>query len=215
MLLSFSLFALIGFIPFVAAFFGLNIELQFTKKAFPEILMYFVAASVVKLFAVSAILPEIQGHNIQTFVVTMVINSFEFVFFRTVFVQKRVSKSERGKVIAFWWSCLVAFTTSILTFVSNSRMQEMEVHHIVYALANLAYLFLYFAMANFALSISNLGKVSKLGPRQQLLILMFGVPAALASIDPKHVVPAFVPELLKLCAAAALWGVTRLLEPSK
>lgn len=215
MLLSFCLFALIGFIPFVAAFFGLTIELQFTKKAFPQILLYFVVASVVKLFSVSAILPEIQGHNIQTFIVTMVINSFDFVFFRNVFVQLRVKNAERGKTIAFWWSCLVAFTTSVLTFVSNSRMQEMEVHHIVYALANLAVLFQSFGMTNLALSLSPLDKVSKLGPREQLLILLFGLPAALASIDPKRLFPAFVPDLLKLVAAAVVWGATTTLEPCK
>jgi len=133
--LSFILFVPIGFTPFVSAFFALDSEVQFTKKAVPQILLYAAVAMVTKLFLVSIVLPELQGHDVQTFIVTLAIHSFEFVFFRLGHVAARVNKASRGHTFALCWSALTVFVTSTLTFVSNSRMQELEAHHVAHALS--------------------------------------------------------------------------------
>jgi hypothetical protein len=215
MLFSFLLFVLIGFIPFVSAYFALDISLQISKKIVPDALLFFGFASIAKLFSVSVVLPEVQGHNVQTFLITLVINSFEFVFFRKVFVDCRIQNVQKGNVLAFWWSCLVAFSTTILTFISNSRTEELEISHIVFALSVLSYLFLYFAMENIVLSIGPQERIWRLGGKKQIFVLLAGLPAGLGAIDTGHTLPAFLPDLFKLGSAAALWGATRFLAPAE
>ncbi|OHT10323.1 hypothetical protein TRFO_20458 [Tritrichomonas foetus] len=215
MLFSFILFFIIGFIPFVAAYFGLEITTQQTKKLLPSSLVYFSLFSIFKLFTVSALLTELQGHNIQTFIVTLVINSFEFVAFRSAYETNKVTNAEKGNTIAFWWAFLSAFLTTILSFISNSRTYEMEPHHISYAVSTLSYLFLMFAMQNFVLSIKKFTKIHQLTASQQLFVLLLGLPSALASIEPKGLFPSFVPDLLKIGSAALLWVVSKTIRNQK
>jgi hypothetical protein len=215
MLFSFLLFVLIGFIPFVSAYFALDVSLQISKKIVPDTLLFFVIASVAKLFSISVVLPEVQGHNFQTFLITLVIHSFEFVFFRHVFVRCRIQNVQKGNVLAFWWSCFIAFSTTILTFISNSRTEELEVVHLIFAISVLSYLFLYFAMENIVLSIGPQEKIWRLNGKTQVFVLLAGLPAGLGSVDTGHVMPAFVPDLLKLGSSAVLWGVTRWLPPAE
>jgi hypothetical protein len=211
MLFSFLLFVLIGFIPFISAYFALDVSLQISKRIVPHTLILFGFASIAKLFSISVVLPEVQGHNIQTFLITLVIHSFEFVFFRKVFVDCRIQNPQKGNVLAFWWSCLAAFSTTILTFISNSRTEELEVSHIVFAISALSHLFLYFAMENIVLSVGPQEKIWRLNGKTQIFILSIGLPAGLGSVDMGQLMPAFIPDLLKLGSSAVLWGVTGLL----
>jgi hypothetical protein len=215
MFLSFILFVLIGFIPFVSVFFALDINIQMSKKILPQAILMFMFASIAKLIAVAVVLPEVQGHNVQTFLVTLVIHSLEFVAFRQAVVRCRIGNTEKGSVLAFWWACLSVFATNIFAFISNSRTEELEVHHIVFAISAIAALFVYFAVRNVALSIRAQQKVTALDGRTQLFVLLSGLPAALASIDVGQVVPLFVPDLLKLVAAAALWAASGALTPAE
>jgi len=213
MFLSFLLFVIIGFIPFVSAFFGLDINLQMSRKILPQAVIYFLAASIAKLFSVSVILPEVQGHIMETLLVTLVIHSFEFVFFREVFATCRIQNSEKANVAAFWWACFSAFSTNILSFISNSRTEELEIHHVVSAMSTLASLFVYFAMRNISLSISSTIKVWKLPGKTQLFILLMGLPAALSSMEGAHFLPLYAPDLMKLLAGAVIWAASSRLPP--
>ncbi|KAK8888487.1 hypothetical protein M9Y10_039566 [Tritrichomonas musculus] len=209
MLFSFLLFLLIGFIPYISAFFALEISIQQTKRLLPTALIYFFFYSIFKLFASSFALTELQGHNIQTFIFSLVVNSFEFVAFRYAFVQNKVKNSDKGKTITFWWAFISSFITTILTFISNSRTYELEPHHISYSLATLSYLFLMFAMQNLSLSISQFTKISNLSASKQLFVLLLGIPGAITSVDASGIVPLFVPDVLKVCASALLWFISR------
>lgn len=209
MLFSFLLFLLIGFIPYISAFFALEISLQQTKKLIANTLIYFFFYSIFKLFASSVALTELQGHNIQTFIFSVVVNSFEFVAFRYALIQNKVKNSLKGNIIAFWWSFISSFTTTILTFISNSRTYELEPHHISYSLSTISYLFIIFAMQNLSFSISQFTKISELSIFQQLFVFLLGIPGAITSIDTTGIVPAYVPDILKIFASALLWFVSR------
>ena len=209
MLFSFILFLLIGFIPYISAFFALEIGLQQTKKLLPNTLIYFFFYSIFKLFASSVALTELQGHNIQTFIFSVVVNSFEFVAFRYALVHNKVKSSIKGNTIAFWWSFISSFVTSILTFISNSRTYELEPHHISYSLSTISYLFIIFAMQNLSFSINQYTKISELSAFQQLYVFLLGIPAAITSIDTTGLVPAYIPDILKVFASALLYFVSR------
>jgi hypothetical protein len=215
MLSSFLLFVLIGFIPFVSAYFGLEVNVQMSKKIVPRAILYFGFACVAKLFSISVILPEVEGHNVETFLVTIVIHSFEFIFFRTAFVECRIQHTEKGNVLAFWWACLSVFSTSILSFISNSRSEELEIAHVVYSISTLSHLFLYFAMENIAMSVPAHEKIWRLNGKTQIFVLLIGIPAGLGSVDLGTLLPAYVPDLLKLGGSVVLWGVTRFLAPAE
>lgn len=209
MLFSFLLFLLIGFIPYISAFFALEISLQQTRRLLPNTFIYFFFYSVFKLFASSVALTELQGHNIQTFIFSVVVNSFEFVAFRYALVQNKVKNPLKGNTIAFWWSFISSFITTILTFISNSRTYELDPHHISYALSTISCLFIIFAMQNLSFSISQYTKISELSASQQLFAFLLGIPGAVTSVDTTGFVPAYVPDLVKIFASALLWFISR------
>lgn len=212
MFFSFILFVIIGFIPFVAAYFALEINFHQTKQLLPSTLIHFALYSVFKLFANSVILAELQGHNIQTFIFTQVISSFEFVAFRWAFARNKVSKPEKGNAISFWWATLSSLT-SFLGFISNSRTYELEPHHISYAISTIAYLFNTFAMQNFSLSIPNTVKISRFSAPQQLFVFILGVPGAITAIESNKLIPAYALDILKILTSSILWIISRIFKP--
>ena len=119
MILYFILFSLIGFIPYVSVFIGLQLKPQFIKRIMPKTILLFVIGASFKLFMISVVLPELQGHNVQTFLATMFINSVEFIVFKHNFIKNKVKNTEKGNIIAFGWAAMYAFATSSLVFSSN------------------------------------------------------------------------------------------------
>jgi hypothetical protein len=207
MLLSFVVFLTIGAAPFVGAFFGLKISMQYLRRVLPQTVAGFFGAAAVKLFLISALLPEAQGHNIQTFMITLVIHSLEFLAVKMLLSSCGATSNEKVSFIAYWWACLSAFSSNILTFASNARAEELELPHIVHAISVSSSLFLYFATALIAISVSS--SKSEIMPRmnwkQQILVLSLGLPAACASIDTSSRLPSYVPDILKLVSSGLIW----------
>ena len=217
MFFSFLLFVIIGFIPFVAAFFGLRINLQHMKKLFPSTVITFFAFSLVKLFVFSVALAELEKHSIQSFVFALISNSFEFVAFRYVFTKNKISNIEKGQFISFWWATLSAFVTTILTFISNSRTYELEPHQISYAFSTISYLFMGFTMQKLTFNIQKLKKITELTPMQQIWVLLTGLPNAIVYLfpaDSKLPFPDYLPDVLKVASSAVLFVFSRGLSPA-
>jgi hypothetical protein len=210
MFLSFILLVLLAFIPFPAAFFALDITLQVTQRFLPHVLLFFAGAATAKLFTVSLVLPEVQGHNVQTFIIQLVIQSMEFVFFRLALSRAKIrSQGDKATGIAFWWACVSAFATATFPLISNSRAEELEIDHIVSAMSVLYFLFLAFAMKNLALSLSINERITGLSGKGQFLLLLLGLPNAIGSLDLAPMVPSFVPDLVKVLTSALIWAVIR------
>jgi len=66
-------------------------------------------------------------------------------------------------------------------------------------------------MSSVAHSVPPAERISGLEGGTQALVLLLGLPAALASVEVGGACPAFVPDLLRVAAAAGVWGATRLI----
>lgn len=206
MILYFILFSLIGFIPYVSVFIGLQLKPQFIKRIMPKTILLFVIGASFKLFMISVVLPELQGHNVQTFLATMFINSVEFIVFKHNFIKNKVKNTEKGNIIAFGWAAMYAFATSILVFISNSRSYELEIKHLTFALERVSFLFVYFAMERVVLSMNPQTSITGLDLKQQLIVLMLGLPSAISSLDSN------INNILALVSSILIWALTRKLE---
>lgn len=203
MLIYFLLFSLIGFLPYVSVYIGLQLKSQFIRRILPTVLILFAAGSSIKLFMISVVLPELQEHSIQTFLATLFINSAEFIVFRYNFKKSKVKNTEKGNIIAFSWAALYAFVTSILVFISNSRSYELDIKHLSFALGRISFLFVYFAMERVVLSLDPHTPITNMKPNEQLLVLLLGLPSAISALDTS------ISNILALAFSVLIWALAR------
>ena len=212
MLFSFILFCFIGLIPYVAAYFGIGIEYQNTKKVIGSVFLYFLLFSVIKLFLVALILPEVEGFKVQTFIINMVISSFEFAAYHLSLKKKN---DIQIKTITYWWSVFTVIISSFLPYISNSRTYELEIHHVIYAFASSSYIIQWFAARNLSISIPKTSSIFSFDAKTQILILLFGLPQAFGSLGQIKGYPAYLPEVARFVSSVVLYFFTALLSPPK
>ena len=154
MLVSFLLFCFIGYIPFVSAYFGLKRNWQIKKNVTSSIIITYLLYAFLQLFLITIILPEIQGHVLPSFIISLVIGSFEITGIWYVVFKQKISSPERVKYVSFLWATLNGVLCSFLQFISNSRTYELELDQIIYSFATITYLFQAFAGFNICCSLS-------------------------------------------------------------
>ena len=212
MLFSFILFSFIGLIPYVAAYFGLGIEYQYTKKVLGTFFAHFSIFAVIKLFLVALILPEVEGFKIQSFIINMVISSLEFVAYHHSLKKKNDICT---KTITYWWSVFTVLISSVLTYISNSRTYELEIEHIVYAFASSSYIIQWFAAKNLSASIQKNKSIFQFDLKTQIMILLLGLPQAFGSLESIQGYPVYLSDVLRVASSCILYFVTSLFIPKE
>jgi len=210
MFFSFILFALIGYIPFVSAWFAFHINWNSAKKIILSLIVHFLVASVTKLFIVAIVLPEIEGLHWHSFVISLVLNSLEYFAFRRTLVSNKCKNPQKSTAVAFIWASLNAVVTSLFPFISNAQSYELESRHVTYAFSTVYSLFIWFAAKNISLKNKNQSIVSAESPIDQLFIFLIGVPSALSSLDSNPHLPGYLPHILCLLSSAIIWALSNL-----
>jgi len=160
MIVSFLLFCLIGYIPYISTYFAIQFDSNYIKKLHSPILSTFILYSIVKLFIITVVIPEIQGHLIPNIIVTLIIGSSECVAIWSIFKRNKISNMNRGKIIGFIWGSINAFASTFLQFISNSRTYELEMTSVLYSFATISYLFQAFTACHISISFASLALVS-------------------------------------------------------
>ena len=198
--------------PYIAIYLSKNDEHINYRKYFNSFSLYYTIYAIVKLFLVALILPEVEGFKPQTFVINMVISSFEFVAYH-LSLKKKSDKDIT--IITYVWSLITAVFSSLLPFISNSRTYEVEFSHIIYAFSAVSYLFQWFAAKNISESIPRKKSVTDFDIKTQLFVLSFGLPQAFDSIGSIEGVPDYLTGLLRLGVSVVLYFASSLLTSKK
>ena len=213
MIFSFFLFSLIGFIPYIASYIGLGVNMLNLKSVYGDVLKYYSFYAVIKLFLVALILPEVEGYPVHTFIISLVISSFEFVAFHLAI--RKNKKAERATLIAYWWSVLTVIVSTLFQFISNSRTYEIEVNHVIYAVSAISYLIQWSAAKNVSLSIPKQTSIFNFELKTQFIVLLLGLPQAISSFGEIKGLPAYMPDVLRVASSVILYLVSLLMCPSK
>lgn len=206
MLVEFLLFALIGYIPFVSLFFAMEIGNGSYKGKFVQFALYFIATSVVKLFAYAIILPELGDHEIQAAIACMFISSLEFIPFRMLLVKLKERTFGKAKVTAYWWALIGTVLTTFTQFISNSRGYEFDIKKVVYALTTLAEILVVFSRTRIALMTNPNDAFYELPMNVQVMVFATSLPAAVSRLG----LPEITSNAVKIGIAAAVWVIVRL-----
>ncbi|EAX97296.1 hypothetical protein TVAG_123460 [Trichomonas vaginalis G3] len=214
MLLSLFIYFFIAFIPYLASYIGLGIAWLDIQKYFQRSILFFVGFGAIKIFYLAALSPIVEGHVIQSFIVNMLITSFEFI----AFYKALCTKSFKGsRVITYFWALFTVITNTFFTILSNFRSYEIEINHIIYAFAASQYLFQWGAARNIALGMDNRYGFfkSKIPVFRQIFILLLGLPNAFGSLEGISCLPSFIPNVLRIASAVLLYLFSSLLPRYK
>ena len=214
MLISFLLFCFIGYIPFVAAFFGLKIDWEIKKNMTSSIIVTYLLYAFLQLFLITIILPEIQGHVISSFIISLVISSFEIIGIWFIIIRKKNTKPTRLKYVAFIWGTLNGILCSILQFISNSRTYELELNQIVFSFGTISYLLQAFAGCYICSSLNRNVPIWGLPYSKQLLALAYGIPQSCSVLSGLKSIPSYVPDILRIVTSFVLFLLTRPINQS-
>ena len=212
MLSSFILFCFIGLVPYVAAYFGLGIEYQSVMKVFGSFYLHYILFSVLKLFLVALILPEVEGFKAQTFIINMVISSLEFAAYHLSLKKKN---DIQIKTITYLWSLNAAIIASVFPYISNSLTYELEIQHVIFALSSCTHIIQWFAARNLSSSIQKTVSIFRVDAKTQILILLFGLPQAFGSLGTIKGLPAYFADVARFACSVVLYFVTALLSQPK
>lgn len=214
MLLALVIYFFIAYIPYLAAYIGLGIEWIQLRKVFNRAILYFAGFGIIKIFYVAIVSPAVEGHIVQTFIVNMLLTSFEFIAFQ----QALSTKFQKGsKIITYFWSLFSVISISFFPILSNSRSYEIELNHLLYAFCAIQYLFQWGAARNIVRSIGTRANFfrSNIPNFAQLLILLLGLPNAFGSLDRFSVMPSYMPNVLRIGSSVMLYLFSTLLPTFK